>query len=225
MWFSLVFIDRSRYFFLQIAPHLSSRDLADLVPDSLLLRKSWSSENGTRDLCVCKQGLWKLYHRVGPRNRNASVKSSISILKRDVSIYPFCLCFLRWGKFFFIRNNSARESERKSGAVVMNKLCVSRMCSFCFEAMAETTWAVCIAISSWRRDVRKLQNCLARTQVARAACCFLQKANDLCTLCRVDGVCLLRGPCVDNLYWMRTQNRSWSNVASVIQPTCTVKRV
>jgi hypothetical protein len=37
---NLGFLDRGRYFFLQVAPRLSSRGFADPVPDLLLLRKS-----------------------------------------------------------------------------------------------------------------------------------------------------------------------------------------
>jgi hypothetical protein len=38
----------------------------DPVPDLLLLRKSVSAENGTRDLWICSQELWPLDHRGGP---------------------------------------------------------------------------------------------------------------------------------------------------------------
>jgi hypothetical protein len=44
----LGFLDRSRYFFFQVAPQLYSRGLLDPVPDPLLLRKSGSSGNRTR---------------------------------------------------------------------------------------------------------------------------------------------------------------------------------
>jgi hypothetical protein len=44
----LGFLYRSRYFFFQVAPQLYSRDWMDPVPDPLLLRKSGSTENGTR---------------------------------------------------------------------------------------------------------------------------------------------------------------------------------
>jgi hypothetical protein len=42
------FLDRSRYFFFQIAPQLYSRGSVDPVPDPLLLRKSGSAGNRTR---------------------------------------------------------------------------------------------------------------------------------------------------------------------------------
>jgi hypothetical protein len=41
-------LNRSRYFFFQVAPQLYSRGWVDHVPDSLLLRKSGSSGNRTR---------------------------------------------------------------------------------------------------------------------------------------------------------------------------------
>jgi hypothetical protein len=43
-----VFLDRSRYFFFQVAPQLYSRVWVDPVPDPLLLRKSGKAENRTR---------------------------------------------------------------------------------------------------------------------------------------------------------------------------------
>jgi hypothetical protein len=45
---NLGFLDRSRYFFYQVAPQLYSRGLVDPVPDPLLLRESGSAENRTR---------------------------------------------------------------------------------------------------------------------------------------------------------------------------------
>jgi hypothetical protein len=56
------FLDRSRYFFIQIAPQLSSRGWVDPIPDPLLLRKSGSAGNRTRDLWICSQELWPLDH-------------------------------------------------------------------------------------------------------------------------------------------------------------------
>jgi hypothetical protein len=47
---NLSFLDQSRYFFFQVAPHLSSRGWVDPVPDPLLLRKSGSARNRTQDL-------------------------------------------------------------------------------------------------------------------------------------------------------------------------------
>jgi hypothetical protein len=45
---NLGLLDRSRYFFFQVAPQLYSRGWVDPVPDPLLLRKSGSTENRTR---------------------------------------------------------------------------------------------------------------------------------------------------------------------------------
>jgi hypothetical protein len=61
----LGFLDRSRYCFFQVVPQLSSRGWVDPVPDPLLLRKSGSSRNRTRDLWICIQKLWPLDHRGG----------------------------------------------------------------------------------------------------------------------------------------------------------------
>jgi hypothetical protein len=43
----LDFLDRSRYFFFRVAPHLYSRGCVDPVPDPLVLRKSGSAGNRT----------------------------------------------------------------------------------------------------------------------------------------------------------------------------------
>jgi hypothetical protein len=51
------FIDRSRYFAFEVAPHLFSRGSVDPAPDSLLLRKSGSSGTRTLDLWICSQKL------------------------------------------------------------------------------------------------------------------------------------------------------------------------
>jgi hypothetical protein len=56
------FLNRSRYFFIQVVSQLSSRGWVDPVPDTLLLRKSGSTGNRTRDLWICSQELWTLDH-------------------------------------------------------------------------------------------------------------------------------------------------------------------
>ena len=63
----------------------------DPVPDPLLLRKSGSAGNRTRDLCICSQKLWPLDHRGGPlmiiprwillRMRNILLKNVIEEIK------------------------------------------------------------------------------------------------------------------------------------------------
>jgi hypothetical protein len=57
---NLGFLDRSRYFFFQAAPQLSSRGWVDPVPDPLLLRKYGRARKRTRDLWICSQILWPL---------------------------------------------------------------------------------------------------------------------------------------------------------------------
>jgi hypothetical protein len=54
---NLGFLDR---YFLEIAPWLSSVGWVDPVPDPLLLRKSGSAGNRTRELWICSQELWPL---------------------------------------------------------------------------------------------------------------------------------------------------------------------
>jgi hypothetical protein len=60
--FNLGFLDRSRYFFIQVAPQLSSRGLVDTVRD-LSLKESGSVGNRTRNLSVCGQELLPLDYR------------------------------------------------------------------------------------------------------------------------------------------------------------------
>jgi hypothetical protein len=62
---NLGFLDRSRCVFFQVAPQLYLRGWVDPVPDPLLLRKSDSAGNWTRDLWNCCQELWPLDHRGG----------------------------------------------------------------------------------------------------------------------------------------------------------------
>jgi hypothetical protein len=59
------YLDRIRYFFFQLAPHLSSRGSVDPVPDPLLLRKCDSAWNRTWDLWLCRKELWPLNYRGG----------------------------------------------------------------------------------------------------------------------------------------------------------------
>jgi hypothetical protein len=59
---NLSFLDHSCHFFFQVDPYLSSRGWVDPVPDPLLLRKSGSARNRTRDVCVWSQKLWPLDH-------------------------------------------------------------------------------------------------------------------------------------------------------------------
>jgi hypothetical protein len=46
--------------YFQVAPHLSLQGLSGPVPDPLLLRKSGSAGDQTRDHCVCSQELDQL---------------------------------------------------------------------------------------------------------------------------------------------------------------------
>jgi hypothetical protein len=64
----LCFLDRSRYYFFLVAPQLYSWGWVDPVPDPLLLGKSGSEGNRTRDLWICSQVLWPRDHRGGLSN-------------------------------------------------------------------------------------------------------------------------------------------------------------
>jgi hypothetical protein len=56
---SLILVSRPEpLLFFQVAPHLSPQGSVDRVPDPLLLGKSGSAENRTRDLWVSSQELW-----------------------------------------------------------------------------------------------------------------------------------------------------------------------
>jgi hypothetical protein len=53
----LGFLDRSRYLFIQIAPHLSSQGRVQPVAGPLQLKKKGTAGNPTRDLWICSQEL------------------------------------------------------------------------------------------------------------------------------------------------------------------------
>jgi hypothetical protein len=55
MTVNLSFVDRSCYFFFQVAPHLSSQGCVDPVPDSLLLRKSGTTGNQINNNSLFRQ--------------------------------------------------------------------------------------------------------------------------------------------------------------------------
>jgi hypothetical protein len=87
------FLDWSPYFFFEAAPQLYSRGWVHPVPDPLLLRKSGSTGNRTRDLWICSQELWPLDHKGG--------HSSLADWGHGVCfVFLFCLvsCFyyIRW---------------------------------------------------------------------------------------------------------------------------------
>jgi hypothetical protein len=104
----LGFLDRSRYFFIPVAPELSSRGWVDPVPGPLLLRKSGSAVNRTRDLWICSQELWPLDHRGGP----LIIFTKVTKLRILIKIRPICLsvsiifhdCNVRTKKYVFLKN-------------------------------------------------------------------------------------------------------------------------
>jgi hypothetical protein len=85
---NLSFLDRSRYFCFQVALHLSSRGWLDHVPDPLLLRKSGSVGNRTRDHWVCRQELWPLDHAEIYTNNSCGGVTKLE--KINVRRHPNC---------------------------------------------------------------------------------------------------------------------------------------
>jgi hypothetical protein len=92
----LVFLDRGRYCFFQVSPQLYSRGRVDPVPDPLLLRKSGSAGNRTRDLCIFSQGLWTLDYRGGPQ-KSIYVIVKTRFTGREVCLYcDMIIVFILW---------------------------------------------------------------------------------------------------------------------------------
>jgi hypothetical protein len=83
----LGFLDRSRYYFFQVAPQLYSRGWVDPIPEPLPLRKFGSAGNRTQDLCICSQKLWPLDHRGGHNN----IPNNLFIYELFV-MYPWQQC-------------------------------------------------------------------------------------------------------------------------------------
>jgi hypothetical protein len=64
---NLHFLDRCRYFFIQVALKLSSRGWVDPAPKPTTFKKSGRFGNRTRDLWICSQKLWPLDHTGGSK--------------------------------------------------------------------------------------------------------------------------------------------------------------
>ena len=78
--------------FIQVAPQLTSRGWVDPVPDPLLLRKSGSAGNRTRDLYICSQKLWPLDHRGGLIKPTRHTNSSNLFLDWNSTCFGQFLC-------------------------------------------------------------------------------------------------------------------------------------
>jgi hypothetical protein len=63
----------------------------DPVPDPLLLRKSGSAGDRTRDLCICSQRLWPLDHRGGRLSIICGNKMPTRCNRRVFYCISFCL--------------------------------------------------------------------------------------------------------------------------------------
>ena len=65
----------------------------DPVPDPLLLRKSGSAGDRTRDLCICSQKLWPLDHRgglnVSQQHKISNISWKLSLRKLNEAVTTF----------------------------------------------------------------------------------------------------------------------------------------
>ena len=106
----------------------------DPVPDPLLLRKSGSAGNRTRDLCICNQKLWPLNHRGGHSytltfNNSKFCPHSVRMccveLRTNSNYFTIrykprgvCngewVCLLWSGKWIFISHNSKKAKFTRS---------------------------------------------------------------------------------------------------------------
>jgi len=66
----------------------------DPVPDPLLLRKSGSAGNRTRDLCICSQKLWPLDHRGGLQA--CVVNENKTSENKELDVAPTLKLKLKW---------------------------------------------------------------------------------------------------------------------------------
>jgi hypothetical protein len=81
----LGFLDRSLYYFFQVAPPLCSRGWVDPVPDPLLLRKSGSDENRSRDLWICSPELWPVDHTTSLKPQNGDSNKGRNVKQKPNS--------------------------------------------------------------------------------------------------------------------------------------------
>jgi hypothetical protein len=104
----LSFMDQSHYCFLQVAPQLYPRGWVGPVLDPVLLRKSGSVRNRTRDLWIYSQELWPLDHRGGLH---------ISLYELILLVFGFNQAGFQSNRhlsslyFMVFRNVSDRESQ------------------------------------------------------------------------------------------------------------------
>ena len=126
---NLCFLDQSRYLFIQVAPQLTSRGWVDPVPDPLLLRRSGSAGNRTRDLCISSQKLWPPDHRggrSGARRVNVVRCDVVSVTptsqthldhcKLNHLLQPNCLTHLSsWDSRKFTERITFKVTQTKAG--------------------------------------------------------------------------------------------------------------
>jgi hypothetical protein len=111
---NLSFLDRSHYFLFQVAPHLCSWGWVDPVPDPLLLRKSGSTGNPIRDLCICSQELWPLDHRGGCINTQHSTEKVLKFLQ-ELTAYWINFNWYKLLIYSYMKHHKIRDNQKLKG--------------------------------------------------------------------------------------------------------------
>jgi hypothetical protein len=86
------------YIFTPLTPGVYSRGWVDPVPDPLLLRKSGSAENRTRNLWIWSKELWTLDHRGGHRRYICFIKVKYENIR--VTVIPVLPLWLHCAKYY-----------------------------------------------------------------------------------------------------------------------------
>jgi hypothetical protein len=167
---NLNFIDRSHYFFIQVAPQLHSRGWVDPDADPLLVRKSGRTGNRIRDIWICTQKLWPLHHRGGLIFNLLSLfwkhESRHMRSPRCLSVYP--------------RNNLQMPEPifMKTGMYIMASESISA--AYFIHLCA----CLCIPPSLLRNGYLKT---LPRQQIYRQQSAYYWTRPFLCCPCRIKG--------------------------------------
>ena len=151
----------------------------DPVPDPLLLRKSGSAGNRTRDLCICSQKLWPLDHRGGQlfTLHLQKLKFASDVKKPPLlSAHYFQKCNMHYIRDYINKNIKRNYFSEKPG-VDCNTLyiCIcSIICNLCnSSATAKRQWYDCIVIPPVTRDFHSLSerdNCTHSNQIFPVSC-------------------------------------------------------
>jgi hypothetical protein len=106
---NLSFLDRSRYFLFQVAPHLSSRRSVDPFQDQLLPRKPGNAVNRTLYYWDCSQEHWPLGHRGDHLTQFHSINRPLLTNRQNTLFLTQNWLFNPYKNHYFV----AAESELK----------------------------------------------------------------------------------------------------------------